>query len=161
MEPISTDQPDQSEPNGRLSRLRARALARRGAGATRRLANVLPNGLSGPFLAAIAACVLIAILYTVASRDSNEPRGFAELTLSANACEVDPRQSSNAALCSFRSPGVYAVTFSKSLGGSAVLATRGSCCPGRISASIESDKVVVLAVEPRIPRVIRVAIFVP
>jgi hypothetical protein len=139
-----------------VSRLRIRAFADRAAAGARRLADGLPVA----FVAALAAFVLVAILYTVATREPKEPRGYAEVTMTPDDCSVDADKRLNARTCERVSPGLYRVNFSKSLEGSAVMASRGSCCPGPIGASAESDTAV-LVVVPRVRQPIRATVFAP
>lgn len=113
------------------------------------------------FVAALAAAVLAAILVTVATREPKEPRGWAEFTITPLGCTVDARQQLHATLCLRIGDGVYRVLFTKSLTGGTVLASRGSCCPGRIAASIESDSSVLVVVERRVTRPIRASLLVP
>jgi hypothetical protein len=161
VDPTSTDQQKDSGRAARLRRLGARAIPRGAGGRLRRLAGAVPEGLPVPFVAALAACVLVAVLYTVARTESKEPRGYAELSLSAGRCDVDPGQSSNVSACVLVRPGVYQVTFRKSLAGSSVLASRGSCCPGPIGATRTSDTTVLIGLERRVTQPIRATVFVP
>jgi hypothetical protein len=140
-----------------VSRLNIRGVGRAAAGVGRRLS----EGLPAVFVAALAAFVLGAILVTVASREPTEPRGWAEFTMGPEACTVDPRQQLHATYCFRITDGVYRVGFTKSLTGGTVLASRGSCCPGRIGASIESDSSVIVVVERRVTRPIRASLLVP
>lgn len=141
-----------------VNRQRSRAFARWVTGMSRRL----PEGLPVPLVAALAAVVLVAILYTVASRDADEPRGWAELTITPDFCRVEPLQQHNASRCEPAGGGVYRVTFSRPLTGSTVVASRGSCCPGTIAASIESDSTVLVVVGGRpLAGPIRASLFVP
>jgi hypothetical protein len=141
----STESPEQSEGPGRVGRLRAR----------------LAEGLPGAFVSFLAALVLVAILYTVATKDQREPRGYAEFTISAEGCTIDPNQHLNADECVRQAPGSYLITFSTSLSGSTVVASRGSCCIGPISASIQDSTSVIVAVPRRLRAPIRASVIVP
>ena len=122
----------------------------------------LIDRIPGSFVAALAAAVLVAILYTVATRDPKETRAYAEVTLYRNACVVDMTRQLNARGCIVVSRGVYRILFATSLEGSTPIASRGSCCPGTIAASLESDRVVlVVVVAPRPRRPTRASILVP
>lgn len=121
----------------------------------------LSEGLPIVFVALLAALVLVAILYTIAHREPRELRGWAEFTMSAEGCSVDPRQRLNASVCQRVTNGVYRVLFTKSLTGSTVLASRGSCCPGRIAASIESDKSVLVVIERQPETRVRASVLIP
>jgi Flp pilus assembly protein TadG len=144
-----------------VSRLRVRQRVRQAAAGASRLARRTGEGVSGGFVAALAALVLVGILYTVATREPKEPRGYAEFTMSPGGCTVDPRQQLNVDVCVRVSNGVYRLTFTKSLTGSTVLASRGTCCPGRIGASFESERAVLVAIEPGVRGPIRASVFVP
>ena len=151
--------PTPPESRGRISRAGAavgRAPARMGRGIRR-----LAEGIPASFVAALAALVLVAILYTVAAREPKEFRGYAEFTMSPRGCTVDARQQFNATICQRVARGVYRVTFRKSLKGSTVLASRGSCCPGPISASIESDRNVLIVIGRRARGPVRATVLVP
>jgi hypothetical protein len=131
--------------------------ARAGASLSRRLA----GGLSVGFVAALAALVLVAILFTVASREPKEAKGYAELTLFPKGCLVDSTRELHVRGCSFVAPGLYRVGFEKSLRGTTPVVSRGSCCPGRIRASVVADRAVMVVVERRLRRPIRVSVFTP
>jgi hypothetical protein len=136
---------------------RVRALFRASGRVSRRLAEGIPSS----FVALLAAAVLVAILYTVASRDPSEPRGYAELTMTRNGCAVDVKLTVNATVCTQEGPRTFRVTFTKSLTGSTVVASRGSCCAGGIGATIDTDRSVVVAVTRPVRRPIRASLFVP
>ena len=131
------------------------------ARAARGLSRRLPGGLPAGIVAALAALVLVAILYTVATREPKEPRGYGELTLFPEGCAVDRARQSNVRGCESLGPRVYRVTFTKSLAGSTPLVSRGSCCPGAIGASIENERAVVVVVDRRITRPLRASVLVP
>src|SRR3954465_5257753 len=106
---------------------------RRAAGVARetlRRCARLIDRIPGSFGAALAAAVLAAILYTVATREPKETRAYAEVTLYRNACVVDMTRQLNAHDCFLVSSGTYRVSFTTSLEGSTPIASRGSCCPG-------------------------------
>jgi hypothetical protein len=126
-----------------------------------RLTQRLAGGISTGFVAALAALVLIALLYTVSTREPKEPRGYAELTMSQDGCTVDSGAQLHARQCEVVSAGVYRVSFSKSLAGSTVLASRGSCCPGPIAASIEAPDAVLVVIPARVRGPVRGSILVP
>jgi hypothetical protein len=121
----------------------------------------LIDRIPASFVAALAAAVLVAILYTVAAREPKETRAYAEVTLYRNACVVDTTRELNANNCLVVSRGVYQVSFTTSLDGSTPIASRGSCCPGSIAASLETDRTVLVVVSPRPKRAVRASIFVP
>jgi hypothetical protein len=121
----------------------------------------LINRIPGSFIAALAAAVLVAILYTVATHEPKETRAYAEVTLYRNACTVDASRQLNASTCLVVSRGVYRLAFTTTLEGSTPVASRGSCCPGPIAASMDSDHTVLLVVPPRVRGPIRASVFVP
>ena len=127
----------------------------------RRVSARLAEGLSIPLLVAVAVLALFGLLYTVASRDPHKPRGYAEFTMFRRGCLVDQARQQNAATCLFVAPGVYRVGFSADLEGSTVVASRGTCCPGRIAASIETDRTVLVLVQRRVRRPIRASLVIP
>jgi hypothetical protein len=132
------------------------------ANALGRLARSLAEGIPGSFVAALAALVLVATLYTVATREPKEPRGYSEFTMFAQGCAIDRRRSFNVAFCRKAGNGVYAVTFTKSLSRSTAVASRATCCPGRIGASIVDDRTVLVSiVRVRFPRAVRASLVVP
>jgi hypothetical protein len=132
--------------------------AGRGAG---RLALRLADGLPRGLVAALAILVLAGMLYTVASRQPKESRGWAEFTMFRLGCAVDPKQRLNVAGCVRVGPRLYRISFTRSLTGSTVLAGRGTCCPGQVRASIIDDHTVAVAI-PNAPKApIRATVFVP
>jgi hypothetical protein len=134
------------------------ARARRAAALrTRRLAGGIPTG----FVAGLAVLVLVAILFTVATRDPKETRGYAEVTLFPDACAVDMTRQLNARDCLLVGPGTYRLSFTESLQNSTAVASRGSCCPGRIAVSVETDRSVLLVVPRRFKDPIRVSVVLP
>jgi hypothetical protein len=113
-------------------------------------------------VAAFAAFVLAAILYTIATRDSSgAARGFAEVTLTPTGCSLDVRHEVNAVGCERLSGSSYRVTFTTSLAGSTVVAGRGSCCAGQIGASIDTDKSVLIALPRKASAPIRASVVIP
>ena len=137
---------------------RAGARASGGGGA---FLNALREGAPRTTVAALAALVLVAILFTVATREPEEPRGYAELTMYPQGCAVDPRTRLNAASCAVLGPGTYEVRFTKALSRAPAVATRGSCCPGPIAASVATDRTVLVVVGRRPRRPVRASVFVP
>lgn len=131
------------------------------ARAVGRLFRRLAFGVPAGFVAALAAIVLVAILYTVATREPKEPKGYGEFTMFPEGCTVDTVRQLNLRGCHRVSPGVYRVVFAKSLEGSTAFASRGTCCPGRIRASIVTDRAVLVVVERRVRRPIRASVFAP
>jgi hypothetical protein len=107
--------------------------------------------------------VLIAILFTVATREPEKVRGYTELTLFRNACLIDSSRELNAVACTSIGPRTYRVAFSRSIEGSTPIATRGSCCPGSIGASADTERTVLLALDRRVrsAKPIRVSILIP
>jgi hypothetical protein len=124
---------------------------------SRRLTHGLPTG----FVAALAALVLVAILLTVATREPKETRGFAEFTLHEEGCVLNTARQLNARDCLFVRPGVYRISFTKSLEGSTAVASRAACCPGRIAASVEDDRAVRVVVQPSVRQPVRASILLP
>ena len=126
---------------------------------SQRLASGVPVGI----LAALAALVLIAILFSVATRGREEVRGYTELTLFQGSCLVDRSREMNAVGCSPIGPRTYRVAFSKPLDGSTPIASRGSCCPGAVGATAETDRTVTIALDRRVKRrrPVRVSLVIP
>ena len=127
--------------------------------ASRRLASGVPVG----FVAALAALVLVAILFSVATRGRDEVRGYTELTLFQDSCLLDRSRDLNAVGCSLIGPRTYRVAFSKPLDGSTPIASRGSCCPGGIGATAETERTVTIALDRRVERrrPVRVSLVIP
>lgn len=123
---------------------------------TGRLADGIPRGL----VAALAILTLAAVLYTVASRDTKEARGWAEFTMFRLGCAVDPDQRLHVTGCQRIGPSVYLVTFTRSLEGATVVVSRGACCPGQIRASV-SSRTSVTVVAPKLKGPVRATVFVP
>ncbi|HEX8645999.1 MAG TPA: hypothetical protein VF715_03800 [Thermoleophilaceae bacterium] len=140
-----------------MIRQRLRGLLSVVGGARRHLSEGLPIA----FVAFLAALVLVAILYTVAEREPKELRGWAEFTMSPNGCTIDPLQRSNASFCHPLGAGIYRLVFTKPLAGRTVVASRGSCCPGRIAASIAADGSVIVVVERRLRGPVRASVLIP
>jgi hypothetical protein len=133
------------------------------ASAASRLSRRLADGIPRGFVAALAVLVLVAILFTVATRGDVKPRGFAELTLFPERCLVDTARQVNANGCQIIDPRAYRVSFTKSLEGSTPIASRGSCCAGSIGASADTDHSVILTIGRRVKerKPIRVSVLVP
>jgi hypothetical protein len=126
-----------------------------------RVAARLAGGIAPGWVAALAALVLVALLFQVARTEGEESRGYAEFTMFPEGCTVDPVRRRNVLRCAFLRDGLYRVVFSRSLQDGTPLVSRGSCCQGRIAASVESD-VSVLIVVPRVRRLpVRATVFVP
>jgi hypothetical protein len=142
---------------GRRAVRTGRAIAGAAARASRRLADGIPTG----FVAALAVLVLVGILYTVATREPKELRGYAEFTMFPEACTIDAGRQLNAQTCVRVARGVYRIAFTKPLDHSTPVASRGSCCPGRIAASVETDLAVLVVVPPRVRAPIRATVLVP
>ena len=121
----------------------------------------LASGAPALIVAALAAAVVAAILYTVASRSESEPRGYGEVTLFRVSCAIESTRRRDVVACKRAGPGAYRVEFARTLDGSVAIATRGSCCPGRIAASIVGERTVLIAVERRVTTPIRASVLVP
>jgi len=130
---------------------------------TRRASQRLASGVPVGFLAALAALVLIAILFSVATRGRDEVRGYTELTLFQGSCLIDRSRDLNAVGCTTIGPRTYRVAFSKPLDGSTPIASRGSCCPGAVGATAETDRTVTIALDRRVKRrqPIRASLLIP
>jgi hypothetical protein len=126
-----------------------------------RLPARLSGGIAPLWVAALAALVLVALLYEVARTEQEQSRGYAEFTMFPEGCTVDPERRRNVLRCRFIREGLYRVVFSRSLGEGTPLVSRGSCCPGRIAGSIESDSSVLIAVPPLRRDPVRATVFVP
>jgi hypothetical protein len=140
----------------RIQHLAARAVRASGR-LSRRLAEGIPTG----FVAALAVLVLVAILYTIATREPKEPRGSGEFTMFPDSCLVDTSRQVNLERCEVLGPGVYRVHFTKSLVGSTPFVSRGSCCLGRIAASVTADRAVTVVIGSRPKGPIRASVLVP
>jgi hypothetical protein len=136
---------------------------RRMAGAfgrgSRRLADGIPTG----FVAALAVLVLVAILFTVATRGEEGPRGYTELTLFPEVCQIDAARAISVEACQVVGPRAYRVSFTRSLRGSTPIVSRGSCCAGSVGASADSDRTVLIALGQRVKpkKPVRVSVLVP
>lgn len=96
-------------------------------------------------IVALGALACVAVLLTVVDRESQStPRGFATIRAEKDACSVDHRQSRDVLACARVRPNVYSIQFSRRIGGRPVSATRATCCPGPIGASVESDTTVLV-----------------
>lgn len=129
--------------------------------ATGRLSRRLAEGIPAAFVGALAAAVLVAILYTVATREPKEPRAYAEFTMFPDACALEPARRMNAVSCIRVSPGTYRLRFAKPLDGTTPIGSRGSCCPGRLGVSVESAFTVIVAIERRVRRPVRASVLLP
>jgi hypothetical protein len=123
----------------------------------------LAEGLPPFAVAALAALVLVAILYTVASREPKEPRGYAEFTMFPRGCLIAAERRLNVERCVVLSRGSYRLHFTKSLEGATAIAVRGSCCPGAIGASVDpqTNRSVTVAIRRNFRRPVRAAVLVP
>jgi hypothetical protein len=134
---------------------------RRTARAVGRVSSRLAEGIPIGFVVALFALVLIAILFTVASREPAKPRGYAELTVGRGTCLIDAARQVNALGCRAVGPRAYRMAFSRSLKGSTPIAGRGSCCPGKIGATADTDRTVIIALDKRVKSPIRVSVLIP
>ena len=143
----------------RLQQIRARVAwpARAVGGLARRLGAGIPVGV----VAALAAVVLVLILYTVATREERSIRAYAEFTMFPASCAVEPTRQRNAIGCQIVGPGAYVLRFSESLEGSTVMATRGSCCPGTIASSIADDNTVIVTIGRPATEPVRASLVAP
>jgi hypothetical protein len=142
--------PENSAPSG------SRRLARAGA-----LSQRLAEGIPVPFLVALAALVLVAILFTVATRKADEPRGYAALILFPDSCLVDQTRQRGTVGCQVVGKKTYRIGFVRSLKGSTPIASRGSCCAGGAGASVVSDHAVELVISGRVRGPISASVTVP
>lgn len=126
----------------------------------RGLAARLRGGLAPALVAALAVAVLVAILLVIDDADRERPRGHAEFTMFPRGCTVDPLRRRNVLRCVFLRPGLYRVVFAKALGDGSPVISRGTCCPGRVTASVESNSTVLVQI-PRSRRPVRASVFVP
>jgi hypothetical protein len=133
----------------------------RTGGRLSRLSRRLSEGLPVRLVAGLAFLVLIAILFTVATREPEKARGYAELTLFPGACIIDTAHESNTVGCAPLGPRAYRVAFARSIVGSTPIASRGSCCPGGIGATIEGDRTVVIAFARKVKKPIRASVLLP
>ena len=133
------------------------------SGVIGRVSQRLASGVPVGFVAALAALVLIAILFSVATRGREEVRAYTELTLFQGSCALDRSRDLNAARCTSIGPRTYRVAFSKPLDGSTPIASRGSCCPGGVGATAETNRTVTIALDRRVKRrqPIRVSLLIP
>ena len=100
-----------------------------------------------PWLAvgAMAIVAVVAILAISTLQTDDSPRGFASARLAEGGCSVDVLRSKNAITCTRVTRGVYRIAFSHSIKGRPVIATRETCCPGVVGASVDSERTVLLA----------------
>lgn len=159
----NAEAPDETNAEPSAAAPAERSRRGRAADRLRRLGRPLAGGLPVRFVAALAALVLIAILFLAASREPVKPRGYSELTLLRRGCLIDKTKDSNAVACQQTGPRTYRLVFSRSLKGSTPIASRGSCCPGAIGASIDDDRdtVVIVALGRRVKSPIRASVLVP
>jgi hypothetical protein len=137
--------------------------ARRLGSGVERAGRALSDGVPRGLVAVTAIVVLVLVLYTVATREPAAARGYAEFTMFRDGCLVAPNQRQNVLSCQQVDPLTYRLTFTKSLAGSTAVATRGTCCPGQVRASIETDRTVLVSVGRRPTRAhpVRASVFVP
>jgi hypothetical protein len=152
---MATESPESTPPESTPGR------RRRIAGALGRASGRLASGIPVGFVAVIAVLVLAGILYAVATRESEAVRGYAELTIFPDNCIVDLSRSISTVGCRQLGPRSYRVRFSKTIDDSTPIASRGSCCPGSIGASAETEQTVVLAVPRTVKAPIRVSVILP
>ena len=88
---------------------------------------------------------IVALLAVAALRGNDSPRGFASLRATDGSCTVDATRSRDVVGCVRTGPGVYRVTFSRSVEGRAAVATRETCCPGQVLAAVDSARSVLVA----------------
>ncbi|HEX2085213.1 MAG TPA: hypothetical protein VHF89_05985 [Solirubrobacteraceae bacterium] len=96
-------------------------------------------------VAAIALVAIVALLAIAALRTEDSPRGYAQVRASEGACRIEPARSRDVITCARIGPNIYRIVFTRSIGSRPVVATRETCCPGPILASIEADKSVLIA----------------
>ena len=106
------------------------------------------------------AVAVVAILAIAALRADDSPIGFASMSLSEGSCQISPERSKDVVACARVRDDVYRVIFVRPIGDRAAVATRETCCPGQVTASVESDRSVLIALpeQRRYPVVVTVAV---
>jgi hypothetical protein len=135
--------------------------SRRPASRVGALSRRLAEGISVPFLVALGALVLIAILFTVATRKAHEPRGYAALILFPDSCLIDQTRQTGTVGCEIVAPRTYRIGFVRSLKGTAPVVSRGSCCAGGAGVSVVSDHAIVLVISGRVRGPISASVLIP
>jgi hypothetical protein len=97
---------------------------------------------------ALTAAGFLGLLAAAALRGDEGIRGYAHIRMTAENCEVDQARSRDAVTCHRVGQSRYVVSFARSLEGRAVVATRETCCPGAIYASVQSDRNVLVVLSP-------------
>lgn len=112
-------------------------------------------------LTALAVVLLAALLIVVTAKSGGRVRAYAEFTTFKSGCRVDAPHSLNAIDCIATPRGAFVVRFSARLDESVVVASRGSCCPGPIAASISDAHSVTVTLGPGPSRVVDATVLVP
>lgn len=117
-------------------------------------------------VAVVAIAALVAILTQVSGtkgspRNARPAQGWAEITVTRLGCAVEPANAVNVVGCVKTGPDKFVITFSRSLAGRTVIASRAAASPGTVGASITTDRTV-LAVFPRLDsHRVRASILIP
>jgi hypothetical protein len=137
------DQQATREASGGNRRSRALASARR------ILAPVGRNGAPLAAIAVVALVTMVALVIVANDRPRSAFTAFAEFSVTRDGCALEATRTLNASRCDLVGPGVFRLTFVKSLRHTTPIISRGSCCPGRVAASVVSDRSVIVAFPPR------------
>jgi hypothetical protein len=121
-----------------------------------------------PAAVAVVAIVALATILTQVSgtkgstrEDVRRARGWAEITVTRYGCAVEPTSAVNVVGCVKSGPDQFIISFTKSLAGRTVVASRSAASPGTVGASITTDTTV-LAVFPRLDsHRVRASVLVP
>jgi hypothetical protein len=132
---------------------RVGAFLRRGWGGRAR------TGLPWLAVGLAIAATSIAILLQANDRPQNSSV-YAEFSVRRDGCFLDPQRHRGIINCVLVGPRIVALSADRSLTHTTPFVSRGSCCPGTISASVYRDKVVVITFS-KFRGTLRAAVFLP
>jgi hypothetical protein len=124
------------------------------------LGPALRNGIPLAVLGAVAIAAMVAMVVEANTRTQHGYTGFAEFSVTRQGCALERSRSFNAERCAVVEPGLFSITFLRPLRNTTPIVSRGSCCPGRVSASVSGSTVLVAFPRP-IKREIRASVLLP
>jgi hypothetical protein len=113
-----------------------------------------------PWLAVAIAIAVTGVAILIQANDrSGQSIAYAEFSAFRDGCAVDPQRHDGISRCFLFGPGVYVLVADRPLGRTTPIASRGSCCPGTIAASVFKDRVIVVL--PKLRGTVRASVIVP
>ncbi len=96
-------------------------------------------------VAGVVTLAVVALLASAALRGGEgTARGWAQIRVVPGSCAVTGASARDVTDCFQVGRDTFRVRFARSLAGRVAVATRGTCCPGAINATVESDRIVLV-----------------